>query len=218
MEQSLKLNTMKKVILTAMFALMATLTLFAQEQQRPQRGERPTSAKVIERLDINKDGVISKNESQGPLTNNFDRVDVNADGLVTAEELEKGFKKREGRLGKKGYKGSRRVCNSKGMFEKVDQNHDGYISKSEAQGSLEEHFTKVDVNGDGLVSRKEAEMSIGKHEGRRPAPNQVLGKLDTNKDGFITKSEAQGPLENHFDKVDANQDGKISKAELEKAR
>ena len=59
-----------------------------QNGERPQRGERPNAAQLIGTMDKNGDGMLSKEEVQGPLANDFGRVDANSDGFITKEELE----------------------------------------------------------------------------------------------------------------------------------
>jgi Ca2+-binding EF-hand superfamily protein len=41
------------------------------------------------------------------------------------------------------------------VFDRLDVNKDGKISKDEARGLLKEHFNQVDRNGDGFISREE---------------------------------------------------------------
>ena len=48
----------------------------------------------MERLDTNKDGVITKDESD--MRGNFDRNDADGDGKVTLEELKASFSRRQG--------------------------------------------------------------------------------------------------------------------------
>src|SRR5258708_33406629 len=42
---------------------------------------------MLQRMDTNKDGKISKSEAQGPLAANFDRFDTNKDGFLDKTEL-----------------------------------------------------------------------------------------------------------------------------------
>ena len=47
-------------------------------------------------------------------------------------------------------------------FEEIDQNQDGAVTETEAQGSwLAGAFTQVDQNGDGLISKSEYEKATG---------------------------------------------------------
>lgn len=48
-----------------------------------RRGERPSASQMIENMDDNKDGTLSKLEVKGPLKQLFDNVDKNKDGQLT---------------------------------------------------------------------------------------------------------------------------------------
>ncbi|MCA9085230.1 MAG: HlyD family efflux transporter periplasmic adaptor subunit [Planctomycetaceae bacterium] len=58
----------------------------------PSGGGAPDPAAIMERLDKNKDGVITKDESD--MRGNFDRNDTDSDGKVTLEELKASFSNR----------------------------------------------------------------------------------------------------------------------------
>jgi peroxiredoxin len=49
----------------------------------------PSPEKIIEMMDTNNDQQVSKSEVNGPLARDFDRLDVNNDGLLNKEELSK---------------------------------------------------------------------------------------------------------------------------------
>lgn len=59
---------------------------------------------------------------------------------------------------------------AKERFNKIDANHDGKLSRDEAQQSapkLAEHFDKLDANGDGQVTAEEMrEARRARHEER----------------------------------------------------
>lgn len=52
-----------------------------------ERGGRPTTAQLFERMDVNSDGKISKVEAKGPLASMFSQVDTNSDGVIVESEL-----------------------------------------------------------------------------------------------------------------------------------
>lgn len=63
-----------------------------QRQDRPQRpggqrGQAPTYAELLGKMDANSDGRLSKNEIKGPLQDNFTQIDTNADGFLSEEEF-----------------------------------------------------------------------------------------------------------------------------------
>lgn len=55
----------------------------------PGGGGRPSPEKMMERADTNKDGVLTKDETD--LRGNFDKMDADKDGKVTVEELKAGM-------------------------------------------------------------------------------------------------------------------------------
>ncbi|HEX3658855.1 MAG TPA: EF-hand domain-containing protein [Pirellulales bacterium] len=59
------------------------------EGQARRDGQRPDPKQLLQRLDINKDGKLSKDEAPEWMQNNFDRFDTNGDGFVDADELAK---------------------------------------------------------------------------------------------------------------------------------
>ncbi|HEX4148308.1 MAG TPA: EF-hand domain-containing protein [Pirellulales bacterium] len=54
-------------------------------------GQRPDAKQMLERMDSNKDGKLSKDEWPERMQENFDKFDANSDGSVDADELERGF-------------------------------------------------------------------------------------------------------------------------------
>ena len=58
--------------------------------------------------------------------------------------------------------------NTSQLIELMDKDGDGKISKNEAQGPLQQHFSIVDSNKDGFISTSELEKEIANHKpGRR---------------------------------------------------
>lgn len=54
----------------------------------PGRGGPPSPAAMMERMDKNKDGKLTKDEFPPPAWEHFSKADANDDGVITAEELE----------------------------------------------------------------------------------------------------------------------------------
>jgi Ca2+-binding EF-hand superfamily protein len=67
-----------------------------------KKGDR--GMKMIEKMDTNKDGSVSKEEFQKAHEESFETVDANNDGKITKEELKKS---------KKAMKGKKKKCGCK---------------------------------------------------------------------------------------------------------
>ena len=57
-------------------------------------GERKNFEELLEMMDTDKDGKLSKTETKGPLKEDFSKVDKNNDGFITKDELGKEPKKK----------------------------------------------------------------------------------------------------------------------------
>jgi Ca2+-binding EF-hand superfamily protein len=152
-----------------------------------QRDELPPDLqRAFPQLDVNKDGRISREElSRGILhlqprrrpsdvvfvliemsdcdedcaaevQRAYDilrKLDRDGNGKIDPDEL----KAERGRLIK------HRVDN---LFQQLDANRDGRISREEAKGQIREHFDEIDRNRDGVIDRDE----LMKAASEKPAP------------------------------------------------
>ena len=91
----------------------------------------------------------------------FDRLDANKDGMISRDEFAKG---REMRIEKRivmredGAKHGGGMGGGMGgghMIAMADTNHDGRITLAEAEAMALQHFDKMDANHDGQVTRDE---------------------------------------------------------------
>jgi len=81
-----KLSTIR-IVCIAIIALFVSEMNAQSKKERPEK--RPTFSELLEKMDANEDGKLSKDEVEGPLKNNFSKIDTNEDGFITKEELEK---------------------------------------------------------------------------------------------------------------------------------
>jgi Ca2+-binding EF-hand superfamily protein len=113
------------------------------------------------------------------------------------------------------------------LLRELDKNHDGRISRREAQGELRDEFDTIDTDKDGFLSRDELLRAA-----ERPAPPTAarfgrkgigepvdraaheFGRYDKNHDGFLTPDELPAPLRDALMRSDADQDGRLSLKEF----
>jgi hypothetical protein len=109
-----------------------------------------------------------------------------------------------------------------GKLEALDTNHDGLLSRAEAQAHphLSQHFDAIDVNRDGILSRDELMAWHQQHHKGGEGGHGGLQRLDTNHDGQLERSEvANDPrAQARFDRVDVNHDGVVTRDEVRAAR
>ncbi len=126
------------------------------------------------------------------------------------------------------------------LFNKIDQNADGSIDKTEMGStvsnsslSVEDVFVTLDSNQDGVIGKNEFEEVLSKLRSRqapapapqdeaRPSPEEMFNKMDANGDGSISKDEMESApapngvdVDKVFDEMDTNKDGLVSQSEME---
>ena len=109
------------------------------------------------------------------------------------------------------------------MFERLDRNGDGAITRDEAKRQRGEMFDRLDRNKDGYLEEDEARLVQKKHHFMRKMHRAERRTdrhmaMDADKDGKISLSEftnAPSPL---FKRLDSNGDGAISAGERKAAR
>lgn len=127
----------------------ASVLALASTEQPDGRHHR---GHMFESTDINKDGVVSKDEFTARGEEMFSKLDTNKDGVVTQDEMTKEAAKRATEQAGK-------------RFSHMDNDGDGKISQAEFDKLGEKRFARMDENGDGKLEKGEGRhaMKRGDH-------------------------------------------------------
>ena len=121
-------------------------------------------------------------------------------------------------LQRRGAAGSpeQRLANRGAMFDRLDTNRDGSISRAEFEAAPTRHERRVVIRNDGQPGahreglRMRRGMRMGMGMGLRGA---MFDMADANRDGRVTLQEATAAAYRHFDMADANRDGQVTREE-----
>ncbi len=103
------------------------------------------------------------------------------------------------------------------LFERMDANGDGVVTRQEFEAFTKKQFDEMDANHDGKITREELDAAREKHGAlMREQFNKRFDEADANHDGALSKEEAQKlpHIAQHFDEIDANHDGKVTRDEI----
>lgn len=178
-------------------------------------------------------GVMTRDALLRHVRSMFARLDTNHDGFITRDELgaararmmrpaQMGERVRERR-----FEGRARAVASRdrnAMFNRLDANHDGVISRQEfmaARPRIEERRTVVVREGaSGLPpigDKPGASFRMHRMAMRGGFAAHMFAMADTNHDGRVSLAEAEAAAIAHFDRVDLNHDGRITPDERRQA-
>jgi Ca2+-binding EF-hand superfamily protein len=129
---------------------------------------------MLQRIDTNGDGMISKAENRAAAEARFARMDANGDGTIGADERGKRrWKRGEGRRGGDATQGGPGpMAGGKRHSMKADANSDGVITRAEFDASNAARFAAMDINKDGKIDASE----LPKRGRRGPAPTAPQGE------------------------------------------
>ncbi len=138
------------------FALIAAVALAAGAlaDGTGEHGER-----MLQRLDLNRDGAITPEEAGAVQTVRFLRLDSDGDGVITEAEM---LAAAQARI-------ARRIAKK---FARMDRNGDGRVERAEFDDRGAARFARLDTDGDGRVSREE--IRARRHERRRGRHDDLL--------------------------------------------
>lgn len=138
---------MKTALVVGVAALLATGSLAAAA------GAAGDGGRMLERLDLDGDGAVSRDEARAFGDERFQRWDSDSDGIVTEAEMIKAAQERiAARVGK--------------MFARMDRNGDGRLERAELDAMGSARFERMDADGDGRISVEEIRARWrGRHGG-----------------------------------------------------
>ena len=102
----------------------------------------------LTRFDTNHDGAISRQEFSAGPDDRFDRLDTNHDGVISAQEQQAAQQAMQ-----------QRIAERRANRPDPDTNGDGNISRTEWGAMGAAQFQRMDMNHDGRVTREEAEAA-----------------------------------------------------------
>lgn len=152
-------------------------------------------------MDADGNGVVTRAEAQQKAEEMFAMMDVNKDGKLDQADRE-----------------ARRQEMRSRLFDKLDANHDGSISKEEFMADKGPEGRHPPMNGPEGPRGPGMGGGAGMHgmHGMRGG-HMMMAMADANHDGVITKDEFMAAAMKHFDMADTNHDGKLTKEERQAA-
>ena len=179
---------------------------------------------MFERLDQDGDSVVTSDEVPDEQRELFDRIlsrgDQDQDGKLTREEFmafRQAAQSRQGQ-GRRGRGG--RGFDPEMMFERMDTNGDGKITRDELPAQAPPMLERMDSDGDGAITREELsnfQPGGGRGQGGRGQPmnsERMFEQFDANGDGKITEDELPEDAPPLLQRFDRDGDGAVTREEL----
>ena len=190
------------------------------------------------RVMFNSDHDMTRAEVADHVGKMFAKLDTNHDGFITKDEVEAIHAKMMAAMDKGGDIQKRMaehgvLMGDRGaVFDRLDTNHDGNISRQEfTAGKPQVRTEQVIVMRDGAPGAPGAHPPMEGRDGMRMHMRHMGGMgmgigmgahllemADANHDGRVSLAEAQAAALAHFDKADLNHDGKITPDERQQGR
>jgi Ca2+-binding EF-hand superfamily protein len=204
---------MMKTLLIGAAALAIALPATAQYQPAPQTVRAmPSAMPMAPRAQR----VQTRNEVVAKLRDRFARLDTDRDGFITKAETD--AQRGQRKLGQRGRNGNRdgnRLAlrdgargNPGAMFDRLDANRDGQISRDEfsrARDQRQQH--RMAANG---ARGAPGARAMRLHRMGGMGGGHMLRMADLDRDGRVSLQEATTSALQHFDQADTNRDGRIT--------
>lgn len=143
----------KRLLTGGLLTASAALALLAGHAMAQDKSgdEHHRHGRMMEHLDANGDGQITRDEVKAAKAEKFKEIDANGDGQITAEEM----------------RAHREQKMQDRFLKRYDANGDGRVTEDEFAGDDSRMFDRLDKNGDGVISQDEMKAARGMHKHRR---------------------------------------------------
>jgi Ca2+-binding EF-hand superfamily protein len=227
--------------IVTIFALGLSLGLAAIARAGDSPGIETNPDELFKKLDTNGDGVLTASEIPKEHLKFFERLlrigDTNKDGALSREEFDAVMHKTEQPVTDiskapgidAGSGAPRPQLDPKRIFQTLDKNKDGKLTRDEAQGrprilALFDRLGKDELTLDDLTAAlkgannaKKAAKKTAKDAAKKAAKNGTLQASTSKSESMTENSEESQGLPAFFRLLDTNHDGRLSREELSKA-
>jgi Ca2+-binding EF-hand superfamily protein len=184
------------------------------------------------RMMLGGDHVMTRDEVAKHVGELFARLDTNRDGFVTKDEVEAIHARMAAAMAKAGDAEHRVgdiekhlaergvfIGNRGAMFDRLDSNHDGNVSRQEFMASKPQvHEERVMImrgpdgaaGAPGMHGMHAMGGMHAMHMGGTAMGQHMFEMADANHDGRVSLAKVQAAALAHFDKADVNHDGRIT--------
>jgi Ca2+-binding EF-hand superfamily protein len=120
-------------------------------------------------------------------------------------------------------RGGERGAAMERMFEELDTNADGELTRAEIEAAAATRFGEADADGNGQLTAEEMLAAREARDSTRLTRRieARIERLDANGDGALSLEEMTASserIDRMFERIDSNEDGVITKAEAEEMR
>jgi Ca2+-binding EF-hand superfamily protein len=179
---------MKKIVILCLSLISISFTSFGQS-----KGENNKHMK----LDVNKDGVLSREEFNAKasqqvkqidlrMDKTFDRIDANKDGVLDKAEMRNARTKRKGMNRGQGARKGPKAKRNKGN-RPIDGRKN---STRKVKKRANEKFNTLDRNGNGTLNFREFKKGAKQRPNySRANAKRMFNRIDKNNDGIVNADE-----------------------------
>lgn len=187
----------------------------------------PMRVRAFQRLDGDGDGKVTREEFDKLSARMFARLDRDDDGTLAMTQMgprgegkgrggDRGRGGPDGERGGHGFGPGDRGAMMHGMFERIDADSDGKITREEFDKVRGDLYAKADPNGAGSFDLEGFGAIFAEMGSSRLV--RMFQQLDANGDLAITADENSAHTADMIQRLDANNDGVVTKADFKKMK